>query len=205
MRADTITRLQSAQISEASEVLGRAFWDDPLPIYVLPDEALRREAIGSLFGFLLRHGDLFGEVYTTAPAVRGAAIWLAPHSGEPTQERLVAAGFADVAVTLGEGAMTRFETFLEHEGAHHKAVMPEPHWFLDAIGVAPEWQGHRIGSELMRPVLARADADGVPCYLSTGTERNVRFYQRHGFAVAVEADLPGGPHYWCMRREPQSR
>ena len=42
---------------------------------------------------------------------------------------------------------------------------------------------------------------GHPCYLETHTERNVRFYQRHGFAVVSETNIPeDGPHFWLMAR-----
>jgi GNAT superfamily N-acetyltransferase len=63
------------------------------------------------------------------------------------------------------------------------------------LGVGPEWQGQGVGSQLLQSVLARADADGVPCYLETGTEPNLRFYRRHGFEVAIEDDVPGGIHF----------
>jgi hypothetical protein len=39
-----------------------------------------------------------------------------------------------------------------------------------------------------------------PC--SRGT---CRFYQRYGFEIAVEGDVPdGGPHFWFMRRGPHA-
>ncbi len=55
----------------------------------------------------------------------------------------------------------------------------------------------------MRPVLAQADADGLLCYLETANPRNLPLYQRHGFQVVAEVDLPkGGPCIWTMKREP---
>ncbi len=33
---------------------------------------------------------------------------------------------------------------------------------------------------------------------------NVPFYNKHGFEVVVEEDVPkGGPHFWTMKREPK--
>jgi hypothetical protein len=38
--------------------------------------------------------------------------------------------------------------------------------------------------------------------LETEKEKNVAFYERHGFEVVVEDDLPrGGPHFWTMKRQ----
>ena len=37
---------------------------------------------------------------------------------------------------------------------------------------------------------------------ATEQPRNVPLYQRYGFEIAVEGDLPGGgPHFWFMRRK----
>ena len=55
----------------------------------------------------------------------------------------------------------------------------------------------------MQPVLERCDAEGTPAYLETDTERNVQLYERHGFEVTEEFDLPGGgPPVWLMWRPP---
>ena len=43
-------------------------------------------------------------------------------------------------------------------------------------------------------------------YLETMSAATLPLYERHGFAVVGETDLPGdGPHVWAMRREPDSR
>jgi hypothetical protein len=56
---------------------------------------------------------------------------------------------------------------------------------------------------LLRAGLSRVDQDGVECRLFTDQPRNVPLYQRYGFEIAVEEDLPdGGPHLWFMRRRP---
>jgi ribosomal protein S18 acetylase RimI-like enzyme len=81
-----------------------------------------------------------------------------------------------------------------------------PHWYLMALGVEPARQGQGIGGRLIRPVLAQADRAGVLCYLETETERNVAFYQKHGFVVAESGPVPGhNLPLWMMVREPQRR
>jgi ribosomal protein S18 acetylase RimI-like enzyme len=85
----------------------------------------------------------------------------------------------------------------------HERLVPEPHWYLMILGVDPPHQGRGVGGTLIRPTLARADAEGVRCYLETAKERNLAFYRRHGFEVAAEDDVPDGPHVWMMTREPR--
>jgi GNAT superfamily N-acetyltransferase len=73
-----------------------------------------------------------------------------------------------------------------------------------ALGVAPAQQGRGLGRALLQPMLARADAEQVRCYLETFTERNVQFYTKLGFRVLVHDSIPGGgPPFWTMVRLPQ--
>lgn len=81
----------------------------------------------------------------------------------------------------------------------------EPHYYLPALGVEPEWQGGGVGSALMRPILERCDREGFPAYLEASTPRNRALYERHGFELVEEVRVPrGGPPLWRMWREPRS-
>jgi GNAT superfamily N-acetyltransferase len=197
-------RMQETQIREVSAVLARAFFDDPMTRYILPDDERRARALPAGYTCGTRYGHLYGEVYTTDGSVEGAAIWLPPGETEIGEERMVAAGLAEMAAQLGEEAMARFGAIAAHLDELHRRDVPDPHWYLFILGVDPPRQGRGIGGQLMQPVLARADAAGLPCYLETMKARNVPFYRKHGFGVVVEADLPGGGlHFWTMRRSPR--
>ena len=87
----------------------------------------------------------------------------------------------------------------------HKLYAPDLHWYLWAVGVSPPSQGRGIGGMLLEPVLTRASADGTACYLETGEERNIRFYERHGFKVVGEGTVPGeSVKVWAMLRDGKS-
>ena len=73
-----------------------------------------------------------------------------------------------------------------------EAVQSVPHWHLPFIGVDPSRRGLGLGSLLLRAGLSRIDEDGVECRLFTETPRNVSLYQRYGFEIAVEGDVPDG-------------
>ncbi len=80
---------------------------------------------------------------------------------------------------------------------------------VSSVAIAPfrasSRQGLGLGSLLLRAVLSRVDQDRVECQLFTDQPRNVPLYQRSGFEIAVDGDLPGaGPHFWFMRRRPQA-
>lgn len=53
---------------------------------------------------------------------------------------------------------------------------PEPpHWYLFILGTEPAAQGRGLASALLAHMLARADADGMPAYLESSSERNLAF------------------------------
>ncbi len=199
--ANEICPLKPNQTSQAGQMLGRAFFDDPLMQYILPDESRRLAPLTWFMGRGARYGQLYGEVHTTAQA-EGAAVWFPPGHASMTPFGMARAGMLLAPIRLGLGAFGRFMGATNHVEELHKRDMPQDHWYLLILGVDPPRQGQGVGGALIAPVLARADASAVPCYLETTKERNVAFYRKHGFDVVVEGDMPkGGPHFWTMKRE----
>jgi GNAT superfamily N-acetyltransferase len=197
-------RLQQSQIAESAEVLARAFFDDPMTVYMMPDDQRRKSILPSFMQAGLRICDPHGEVYTTPGAVLGNACWLPPGRTELTEETLAGAGALEVLGAMGEEAAGRFAMLMGQLGELHAQAVPPEHWYLLILGVDPARQGQGIGGTLIEPVLRRADAEGRACYLETMKPRNVTFYKKHGFDVVVEADTAdGGLHFWTMRREPR--
>jgi GNAT superfamily N-acetyltransferase len=196
--------LVDAWVPRAEEVLGRAFFDDPLWTWVLPDDADRRRALGWFMGVGVRYGHAHGTVHAMGPSVEGCAVWLPPGDSDFLPERGVELGMNEAPEQLGEAAFLRFLTAMSHLEPFHHEQMPDDHWYLMILGVDPPRQRQGVGGALLQPVLARADEAGQRCYLETQRERNVPFYQAHGFEVAVETDIPdGGPHMWLMARSPR--
>lgn len=199
--ATQVTRMTSGQIADSAEVQSRAFFDDPMMVYILPDESKRMRQLEWFMGCALRYGERHGEVYTTGSQVDGNAIWLPPGEQKISTMRMIRAGMLAAPLRLGMGAFGRFMTLMDHLEKLHERDMPERHWYLMVLGVDPPRQGQGVGGALIAPIVARADAEGLGCYLETMKPRNVTFYQKHGFEVVVEEDAPkGGPHLWTMKR-----
>ena len=86
--------------------------------------------------------------------------------------------------------------------AVHDRLVPPQHWFLQAIGVSPQYQGKGYASKLLRPMLLRIDKEGLPCYLETLEEQNVRLYEHFGFKVIEESNVPNtNLTNWAMLRD----
>jgi len=196
-----LVSLEPARRRQAGALLARAFHTDVLYESVIPDDSKRAALLTWLFDKVVHYALLYGYVDTT-PALEGVACWLPPGRTEITLGRIVRSGLHATPLKMGWAAYRRFDPYQSLSGRLHHLHAPQPHWYLWAIGVDPPSQGRGIGSRLLVPSLGRADAEGTLCYLETGSERNVRFYEKHGFHMASEGRVPVlGVPIWAMRRE----
>lgn len=179
-------------------MLARAFDDDPVATYLFPSSRRRPGGLRTFFGLQMR-SDLLphGKVYTTEGCL-GAALWAPPGKAPPSQVRALLAVLPVVPYVMGQ-TLRRSLRFLSQVEAIHPH---EPHWYLETLGTEPAHQRRGIGSALLRPVLERADADGVRAYLESSKRENIPFYRRHGFEVTREVRLDDGPSIWAMWRDP---
>lgn len=193
--------LKKGQIGPAAEMLARAFGQDPKMGYFVPDEGKRLEIARHHFEFLLRYGLIYGEVYTTSPHLEGVAVWLPAKKVEITLWRALRAGLFQFRKGVGKEALERILSFSEYIDRLHRRHMPGPHHYLFFIGVDPAFQGRGCASRLIRPVLARLDGEGLPCYLVTQNEQNVGLYEHYGFRVVDHSRVPGTEvESWAMVR-----
>ena len=189
----------------AGKLLGRAFQDDPLWGATFPDPDKRPEFLVAMFTGLTKTTVAARGLAETTPGIDAVALWLPP--GKDTGFwAMVKSGFALPRFVMGLPAQDRSQMMavLRQLEKRKKALMPDPHWYLAAIGVDPERQGEGLGSTLVKAGIRRADEANTSVYLETETEGNVGFYQHLGFevleqATAVGLDLP----VWLMLRPPR--
>lgn len=193
--------LHTSQFHQASEVLGRALHDDPPFRYIFPVDDGRVRSLPRLLYYYIRYGSLYGAVYATE-GLDAVAVWVAPNYTTVTFARMLRVGLIAATFKLGLTSTMRFMNLADYSGTLHKSSAEGPHWYLSLLGVEPTHQGKGIGSELLKPFLKKIDADGFPCYLETWNERNLQFYERHGFKVVVEGLAPkNGLQVWGMWRD----
>jgi GNAT superfamily N-acetyltransferase len=190
------TRATLDDAGTVSQTLARAFADDPMMCWFLPDDATREVGLGRYFATIFtRHYARHGVCERTGAA---AAFWVAPEG------RANAVPDAETVRELADGLGERGPLFREAIGAAAEHAPSEPHWYLAVVGADPIARGQGHGSALLRSGLARADAAGLPVYLESSKESNLPVYQHFGFTVLGEAELPGGgPKVWPMRRAPR--
>jgi ribosomal protein S18 acetylase RimI-like enzyme len=193
---------RKADIRELSRVLGRAFYDDPVTMWMLPDAKARSAHLPRLFATLTRHHHLAGggvEMACDGPTIGAAALWDPPNRWQQTPR-------AQLAMTPSLIRAYGFRLVSARAAIEIlKRVHPEePHWYLAVIGSDPTVRGRGFGHALMRSRLDRVDAEHAPAYLESSNPDNVPYYQRFGFEVTGEIVLPnGGPTMWPMWRAPR--
>jgi ribosomal protein S18 acetylase RimI-like enzyme len=188
-----VPRLATAEDTPAlAAMLARAFDDDPVMVWAHPN-ARRRPGRGAAFfagrlRTLLEH-----ELCWTDDELDGAALWA------PADAWAAPAG--ELVRGLPHLSWPRAPLVVYGLGRVERAHPHEAHLYLSVLGVDPRHQRRGVGSAVLAPGLELCDREGVPAYLETGKERNVGFYERHGFRVTGEIDLPRGPRIWLMWRD----
>jgi GNAT superfamily N-acetyltransferase len=197
MSAHTIRKAQASDVASLAQTLTRAFDDDPLTVWMFPDADRRRRRLPAFFRSLCKASLPFGELYT-AEDHRCVAIWNPPGTFPLPLS-------ANTKVGLTTTRLVGFRTALCAQGllyfaTHHPK---ERHWYLQMLGTEPESQSQGFGSAILAPVLHRCDTDGERVYLESSKQQNIPFYERHGFIVTQEVQVPRGPVVWAMWRDPK--
>ena len=178
----------------------RAFFDDPLQVWALPDASTRLSILEQVFALLSRYSSVpRGESYTDDVAVvRGV---LGPARPVRLLDREAALAMAPILDLLGD-ADARFraaEDTMRAGPPDRAALLPAG----PRHRPAPPGGGARLGGDAAGARRV-ATPSGIPAYLESTKERNVGFYESHGFAVTGRERIGlGGPPLWLMWRAPK--
>jgi GNAT superfamily N-acetyltransferase len=194
--------IRTASVHDVARVglaLSRAFQDDPVMEWGLPDRDRRREVLPGFFTIFAGAFQRHGHVHRTADGT-GAALWVPPGVA-PVGDNEAEAFGAALQEVVGPDAERMFviSELLDENHPH------EPVWYVNFMGVEPAGQGRGIGSALLEHVLVGADRNGEQAYLDATSMRNRRLYEQHGFVATGELRLSDGPSLWQMWRDPQRR
>ncbi len=195
-------KLQGAAVtphlSGLVELFSRAFDQDAHFNWLVRQDRQRVSALKRLFRLILTdllHPD--GEIFVSSDA-KGAVIGLPPDTwrlGLHTQLQFLTR-YASIA--SWKNLVSRGIGLNLIERRHP----PLPHYYIQVIGVDPDFQGMGYGGALLQEVLNQCDHHNLPVYLETGEESNLGFYDRYGFDVYSDIRLPGELRLWSLLRNP---
>ena len=199
---NSLLRLTRSDVGPAVEILVRAFNNYPLLKYYFPDESNRQKVSRYFLSSAVLSGIRYGEAYATSSNLEGVAVWMPSENYHVTFWRLLRAAPLSVLFGLGRYGGFRMKQVGAYIDAVHRRLAPYRHGFLQTIGVDPQFQGKGYAGKLLKPMLARMDTEGLPCYLETLDEQNVSLYEHFGFRVLDKSVIPRTElTNWAMLRE----
>jgi ribosomal protein S18 acetylase RimI-like enzyme len=162
----------------------------------------RDAALETFYDFMVNTYSLPHGLCWVTEDVTGAALWMPPGKWELSLTKQ----FSMIGVIMRSfgwrNLLSKFSERQKIDRCHpHK-----PHYYLAGLGVNKELRGQGVGSALIQPILDRSDQEGIGCYLETNLERNLTFYQRHGFSVTRQLGIGAAKiPVWLMWRDPKKR
>lgn len=200
-----ILPLDPKQHHEAAQVLSAAFFHYPMFTFYFPDEQRRKGNLAWYLGNVLNCTLSYGEAYTT-PDLSGVMMLLVPGHTKITLWEYIQNGFCMAPIRLGLRNYFRSMHCEDFVAQMHETLMEGiPHYYLWGLAVDPKRSRQGIGKDMMQYLLEKADKQDMPIYLETHAENNVAYYQRYGFSLLKQAQVPRCDlPFWCMKREPHS-
>ena len=196
-----ITPITNQTYRQAAQVLGRAFADEPVSVAIYRNFSEDKRARALAVDFSAELAVCVRKGYPVQIIEDGkviAAALIYPPGAYPLPQldqwvfllkSLLGNGWYDIRSWMH---------WISEAEKDHPTVA---HYYLEYIGVEPAFQGKGYGSKIMDHLAAKADHDGVGCYLENAYPRNVVFYQHFGFQIVKEKEIIGLPA-WFMWREP---
>ena len=205
---ENLYKVQKKDILKAGAVLADAFQDDPVWKKLLEEAKIDQKR--ALFKGPVRYCIQYGEVYAPSEHIEGIAAWVPGDLADMTIWRMIRSGSISLDMKMGMKMARITQKMIRVLGPlemDRKAKMKgRIYIYLMIIGVAPEFQGQGLGGKLLGGLIDESEQAGVPIYLETATERNVKMYERSGFRTLSQVTLPGiNLPQWEMVREPKGR
>lgn len=191
---ENLYKVQKKDILKAGTVLADAFQHDPIWTNVFEDEAINAQKMGAWFEGSVRYGLKYGEVYAPSEKLEGVAAWGLSDFADMTMWRMIRSGSIisgmKMGLTMAKRAQKMRSVFEPIEADRKANMKGRAYIYLMIIGVASEYQRQGFGGKLLGTLIEESERVGVPIYLETETERNVRMYEKLGFKVLKQITLP---------------
>jgi ribosomal protein S18 acetylase RimI-like enzyme len=161
-----------------TEILSESFDTNLSVNYVVKQDNSRKARIKKLMDYSFEVCNAFGEVWISDDE-QACALILLPDNKRTTLNALL----WDAKLAISVIGLTRIGSVLGRETRIKSFHPKEPFYYLWFIGVKPEQQGKGKGSLLLNEIIKESERKGRPIYLETSVERNLPWYQNHGFEI----------------------
>jgi GNAT superfamily N-acetyltransferase len=193
--AVVVKKYSADRLDECVSVLAGAFVTNPLHVAAFGEGCIDQNRL--FFRIGLRHMFIgSGFVALVDGAVAGYAHFNASPYCLPAPEEIPMA-MATVLKPLGKAIPQVIRWFTRW--CHLDPDVSHVH--LGPIGVAPDMQGHGVGTALMQRYVEHLEQENTAGYLETDRAENVEFYKKFGFVVRHEETVIGMPTWYMWRTQ----
>jgi ribosomal protein S18 acetylase RimI-like enzyme len=198
-------RVQKGDIVPASMVLANAFQGDPLWNKIYEGDPDIGNRFQALFEGAVRYCLKYGEVYAPSEGLEGVIGLVPGKYADMNVWRAVRSGTIGVGMRMGLNAAMKMGTIFKPVVEDRREYMAgRAFLYVLVIGVATKLQGKRFGRKLIDAAVEKSEREGLPIYLDTSTEENMKMYEHFGFRLLKKITLPIiDLPMWEMVKEPK--
>jgi len=198
-------KVQKRDIMRVREVLADAFQNDPVWNKIYEGESDFETRFRAFFEVPVRYCLKYGEVYAPSEDLEGIVAWVPGRYADMTMWRILLSGTMGAAIRMGSNASKKmgpvFKPVTEDRNEH---MAGRTFLYLLIVGVTTKLQGVGLGKKLIGAAIEKSEREGIPLYLETETEENVKMYEHFGFSLLKRITLPiADLPMWEMVRKPK--
>lgn len=190
-----------SRIDEMADVAAEAFIanNDPIGNFMFQNEPNHLDLKRRFFRSLVISCSPKALRQGISLALEAVSVWFPPgmdYSKDVDLDPFRPQDFAD------PGTMEQIRVVNEVIAALTAHLGQEPQWYLHLVAVQPQFLNQGYASRLIKPMLARAENEKLPCTLITQTLDNVRKYEHWGFKMVKEMSVPYSEEkFYSMRKD----
>lgn len=180
-------QLSLADVESAAQVIAHSFVEDPLTSFMLPFKATRVKTLLKFFRVYAEINIKAGRGFGVGEPLQGVAFWKFPEQDSLSISVKSLGKLLPLLFTMYPLGYFRAKKVIDQTDTLHSKHAPDPHFYLDNLGVLASSRGQGLSSKLIRPVLQMADEQKVAAYTDTVTKANVPLYEHFGFRLVEES------------------
>lgn len=190
MEIEGLYKLTRADEEKLVQTFMDAFQNYPKLMAAFPQQETRLAAVEATLRYYTAYDMEYGDAFSLDQQIREGVCVVHSDEMRYTQQRHQQAGsygsaFAAAMERLTEAERQRWRDVFDELDELEKGIdLPEPHLYVDFLGVQEACQHQGRGRKLMNAVCGYAKKQGLPLMLFTNTAEDVTFYKSLGFQVA---------------------
>ena len=166
------------------DILAASFDDNKSVNYIVKQDAHRKQRLRQLMSYSFDVCSSFGRVLLSQNK-KACALVVFPDQKKTSLQSIL----WDIKLITGCIGIKAVSKAMSREKKIKNLQPKEPLYYLWFIGVSPEDHHKGLGSALLTEIIQDAEKQNRILCLETSTEKNIPWYQKHGFTIYNELDI----------------